>query len=357
MGKRFDNFKENCGFFDKDKKTRYLNIGITVIILASFCLMFYLWRKQIREQEEIARQREEERLSSYTCIYTDKELRNKIEEIGFVRKWEDFDFYEYKDYDLDIFTQYIMIDAKRENFNLREYYEIINSILDVDAEVFEKTIDVLDKAYNSDEKTHLVKLTYGHFGMQISVTSYKYSVNIYNCTYDGETREFESLLFSKDDIVNYDTWMIKREFDIDFQYADLISYMKEESVKNTDRSSLEVKELFDISIWDNGRIDYDFDYNSHFNRIEYEITHSFDDYKEKLEKDFEYIKKYFNEDIGEGYQKIVDIIDNWKFKSWERDKDYNGNSYYGNTIEIDSNTTLRLKVYEDKISFDFDFKE
>ena len=296
---------------------------------------------------------------SYTkkCLYSPSETENKVKEVA--KKYDDHSYYYKEKHHVSLNDDSLSIIMYKEEYDEKALYEFVSLFVDIDEETLIKIINNSLKYNEMYEKDNYMFINTDKYGIYISVTNRYVHISIDLCVYSFDDLGYSTDIVDENNIKEYDVWLLQKFFNIDFKYSDLIVYLSKEANDNGEEALLEVEDEYNTRILlGKNRIYYANNYDYLYKKLVYGVTHGILDYKEKLEKDFTYLKTYFNYEDEEYISKITNIIESGKYKEKGRYiKNENYGNYYDYYIDLDNNCGIELKVYDDKIYFEFSFKE
>ena len=294
--------------------------------------------------------------SDKQCLYTPAETEKKLIEIA---KKRDDNSYYYKENHVTLYNNNISIYMNKDKYDEKILYDFISLFVDIDEDSFTKIINNSLKYNETYERRGSIRINTDKYSMYISVSNTSVYVSLDLCVYSYDTPGYSTDILDENNIKEYDFWVLKEFFNIDFKYSDLIVYLNKESIDNSGEALLEIDDLYKTRIILRGdNIYYSNNYKHLYRKLIYGVTHSILDYKDKLETDFTYLKTYFNYEYDEYKSKIINIIESGEYKN-KGDyikNEYNGN-YYDYYMILDNNCEIELRVYDDKIYFEFGFRE
>ena len=294
--------------------------------------------------------------SDKQCLYTPAETEKKLIEIA---KKRDDNSYYYKENHVTLYNNNISIYMNKDKYDEKILYDFISLFVDIDEDSFTKIINNSLKYNETYERRGSIHINTDKYSMYISVSNTSVYVSLDLCVYSYDTPGYSTDILDENNIKEYDFWVLKEFFNIDFKYSDLIVYLNKESIDNSGEALLEIDDLYKTRIILRGdNIYYSNNYKHLYRKLIYGVTHSILDYKDKLETDFTYLKTYFNYEYDEYKSKIINIIESGEYKN-KGDyikNEYNGN-YYDYYMILDNNCEIELRVYDDKIYFEFGFRE
>ena len=294
--------------------------------------------------------------SDKQCLYTPAETEKKLIEIA--EKRDDNSYY-YKENHVTLYNNNISIYMNKDKYDEKILYDFISLFVDIDEDSFTKIINNSLKYNETYERRGSIRINTDKYSMDISVSNTSVYVSLDLCVYSYDTPGYSTDILDENNIKEYDLWVLKEFFNIDFKYSDLIVYLNKESIDNSGEALLEIDDLYKTRIILRGdNIYYSNNYKYLYRKLIYGVTHSILDYKDKLETDFTYLKTYFNYEYDEYKSKIINIIElgEYKNKGDYIKNEYNGN-YYDYYMILDNNCEIELRVYDDKIYFEFGFRE
>ena len=294
--------------------------------------------------------------SDKQCLYTPAETEKKLIEIA--EKRDDNSYY-YKENHVTLYNNNISIYMNKDKYDEKILYDFISLFVDIDEDSFTKIINNSLKYNETYERRGSIHINTDKYSMYISVSNTSVYVSLDLCVHSYDTPGYSTDILDENNIKEYDLWVLKEFFNIDFKYSDLIVYLNKESIDNSGEALLEIDDLYKTRIILRGdNIYYSNNYNYLYRKLIYGVTHSILDYKDKLETDFTYLKTYFNYEYDEYKSKIINIIESGEYKN---KGDYIKNGYNGNYYDyymiLDNNCEIELRVYDDKIYFEFGFRE
>lgn len=292
-----------------------------------------------------------------TCLYTSKEIENKLKEV--TTKTGDSSYYYKKKHLVSLHDDTISMSMRKEEYDEKALYEFISLFIDIDEETFTEIINNSIKYNEQYEKENYMHINNGKYELYISVYNDSIYVSIDLCFYSFDDYHYSTSILDENNIKEHDLWVLKKFFNIDFKYSDLVAYLNKEAIDNKGSALLEINDEYKMRVL-LGReyITYYSNYEYLYWKLSYGVTHGIADYQEKLIKDFDYLKTYFNYDCSEYLNSISSIISSSEYKEKGRyiKDEYDGN-YYKYYKSLDNNCEIELKVFEDKIYFEFSFKE
>ena len=364
MGKKWENYKKD---FKANNSILCGTPGLKFFAVIFFLLLFisiivgisliYSHKKKMEKQNPVDKPQETEKSEREICEDSFKKLNEKLVKLGFTKV--DNYHYEKGDYRNSSLGD---LNLRKDNYTSKdneEIYTILNEVMGIDKDLFYKIITSIPNKKASNYNSNAFEINKNGYK-----TKFDYNVEdksmwiVSDCSW-YKTNSF-SYDYYKNDNLEKDIEFFKNVFGTEIKFTDLIKHMVNESKYNHNFQD-SIITFHDVEVTYNyylNEIEFNLNEKYSTNNIKYKVMRNLDNYKDILKKDLTLLDKYFNENILEYYDDIVKVIDDNEYLDGKK---YNGidvtGSYYLYNIVLNNNSSITFSVYEDKVMFEFTFKE
>ena len=290
------------------------------------------------------------------CEKNLKNIPTIFQELGFAE--EDSFWYIKGDYRQSSKSGINLNKSNYKKEDNKEIYDIVTHFAKVDEELFMTLINSLPEKSALGDTYNRVEINKDGYRLSLEYNSTGHTMwTVLDCSW-YRTDSYSYDFYSVDNLDNQIKF-IKKYFDKDIPYVELIKHMINESKYNHSYEDSrivfrDVEISYSISL---NELSFVFDNTYNPKNIKYEVTRNIDNYKELLKKDLTLIDKYFNERISNEYESIIKTIEEKEYlKGRKIDGLEDTGSYYTYTKHLNG-CSITFDVFEDKIRFKYNFTE